>query len=73
MSGQNAPRGGGDTQVQALERVHEASANRSRLSGERESAKGTSRELETEVLLQAANDEVAARERWLHWTEERDY
>jgi len=53
--------------------VHEASANRSRLNGERESAKGTPRELETEVLLHAANDEVAARERWLQWTEERDY
>ena len=73
MARQNPTRGGGDTQVQALERVHEASANRSRLNGECESAKGTSRELETEVLLQAANDEVAARERWLQWTEERDY
>ena len=73
MARQNPTRGGGDTQVQALERVHEASANRSRLNGERESAKGTPRELETEVLLHAANDEVAARERWLQWTEERDY
>jgi hypothetical protein len=66
-------RGAGDTQVDAFARVQEASAERSRLSGEREGAKGTARELESEVLLRAANDEVAARERWLQWIEERDY
>ena len=66
-------RGAGHTLSDALERVDAATAERSRLSGERESAKGTSRELETEVRLQAAHDEVTARERWVQWIEDGDY
>ena len=65
--------GPGDTLSNARERVNVATAERSRLSGERESAKGTSRDLETEVRLRAASDEVTARERWLQWFEEGDY
>ena len=65
--------GAGDTLADARERVDAATAEQSRRSGERESAKGTSRELETEVRLRAASDEVTARERWLHWIEEGSY
>jgi hypothetical protein len=53
--------------------VYAASIERSRVSGEHVNAKGTSRELQAEALLRAADDEVAARERWLRWSEERDY
>jgi len=40
--------GAGDTLIDARDRVDAATAERSRLSGERNSANGTSRELETE-------------------------
>jgi len=65
--------GAGDTLIDARDRVDAATAERSRLSGERNSANGTSRELETEARLCAASDEVTARERWLHWVEDGDY
>ena len=73
MTRRDPIRHAGNTHADALVAVQEASATRSRLGGERESARGTSRELETDVLLRAANEEVVARERWLHWVEERDY
>ena len=63
----------GDTHVQALERVDAASSEHSRLHEQRKRAKGTSSELHADTLLRAASDEVAARERWLQWVEERDY
>jgi len=73
MARRDPMRVAGGTRADAHERVYAASAERSRLGGEHENAKGTSRELEADVLLRAANDEVAARERWLRWIEERDY
>jgi hypothetical protein len=63
----------GDTLAGARHRVDAASRERSRLRDEHTDAKGTSRELQTHASLQAASDEVAARERWLRWVEERDY
>jgi hypothetical protein len=62
-----------DTRVHAVERVDAASGERSRLRDEHESARGSAAELQAKVLLHAANDEVAARERWLQWVEEGDY
>jgi hypothetical protein len=67
------PHGAGDTHARALERVNSASTECSRLRHEHDHARGTSRELQADMLLRAANDEVVARERWLHWVEERDY
>jgi hypothetical protein len=65
--------GAGDARTRALERLDAASAERSRLRYEHESARGTSQELRTDVSLRAADDELAARERWLRWIEEGDY
>jgi hypothetical protein len=65
--------GAHDTRIRAVARVDVASGERSRLRDEHESAKGTSGELQADVLLRAADDEVGARERWLHWVEEGDY
>lgn len=65
--------GAHETRIRAVEQVDAASAERSRLHDEHESAKGTSRELKADVSLRAANDEVGARERWLQWAEEIDY
>ena len=64
---------GHDTRARAVERVDAAVVERSRLSNEHESAKGTSGELQSDVLLRAAKDEVVARDRWLQWVEERNY
>ena len=63
----------GDARARALERVDAASTERSRRRDEHERAKGTSCEMQADISLRAANDEVAARERWLQWVEERDY
>jgi hypothetical protein len=65
--------GAARTRVDAVERVDVASTERSTLRDEYENAKGTSGELQAEGLLQAANHEVGARERWLQWVEEGDY
>ena len=72
MSGDH-PHGAGETHARALERVDVASTERSRLRGEHERAKGTSGEMQADMSLRVANEEVAARERWLQWVEERDY
>jgi hypothetical protein len=69
----NPPYGADDAHARALERVAVASTERARLHDEHERAKGTSCELHAGALVRAANNEVAARERWLHWVEERDY
>jgi hypothetical protein len=70
---EDAPCGASSTHARAHDRVENASRERSRLRDEHESAKGTSLELCAEASLRAANDEVAARERWLQWVEEGDY
>jgi hypothetical protein len=72
MTGDN-PYDGSDTRARALERVNAASTERSRLHSEHQRAKGTSSEMRADKSLRAANEEVAARERWLQWVEERDY
>lgn len=66
------PYGAGEAHVRARERVDTAATERSRLRDEYEHAKGTRRELEADASLRAARDEVAARERWLHWVQEYD-
>lgn len=73
MAGDQPFGAAGDTPARALERVDAASGERSRLRGEHERAKGTSRELQADTQLRAADAEVAARERWLDWVEERTY
>jgi hypothetical protein len=64
---------GGDPHAHALGRVEEASLERSRLRDEHQRAKGSSSELQADMAARAADNEVAARERWLQWVEERDY
>jgi hypothetical protein len=61
------------TRAEALERVDVASTERCHRRDEHERAKGTSGELEADVLLRAADEELVARERWLRWVEEREY
>jgi hypothetical protein len=73
MTGDHRYGGACDAHARALERVDTAARERSRLSDECERARGTSRELRADTSLRAANDEVAARQRWLRWVEERDY
>jgi hypothetical protein len=73
MTGEHPYGGAGDAHSRALERVDTAANERSRIHDECERARGTSRELQADTSLRAANDEVAARERWLRWVEERDY
>jgi hypothetical protein len=69
----NPPHGVDDAHARALDRMDVASTERARLRDEHERVKGTSSELHAGAQLRTANEEVAARERWLHWVEERDY
>ena len=69
---ENGPHGAGGY-VRARERVDAAAGESSRLRDEHEQAKGTPGELDAHASLEAANQEVAARKRWLQWVEERDY
>ena len=73
MAPGNRTSGVSDSEARARARVTAASAERSRLRTEHDRARGTARELEADVLLRAADDEVVARERWLRWAEELDY
>jgi hypothetical protein len=57
----------------AVERFQAARAERDRRAGLYEAASGSpSRELSALTELQAAEEQLAAREAWLKWTE-RDY
>ena len=73
MSGDQPYGAGDDAHAQAVERVDAASAERSRLRDAHERAMGTSSDLQASASLRAANDEVAARERWLQWVEDERY
>jgi hypothetical protein len=64
---------GAEAHAHAVERVDTASTERSRQRDAHERAKGTARELQINSSLRAADDEVAARERWLQWVEDSDY
>jgi hypothetical protein len=57
----------------ALERLRAALAEQDRLTDRYEAAMGTSAELSANVRLQAASEEVRARDAWLKWTEDEDY
>jgi hypothetical protein len=69
----NGPHGAGESYVRARARVDVAAGESSRLHDEHERAKGTPRELDAQASLEAANQEVAARKRWLQWAEDCDY
>jgi hypothetical protein len=62
-----------DARASAAERVDAAAAERSRVRTQHDTARGSSTELQADVALKAADDELAARVRWLHWIEENDY
>lgn len=57
----------------ALQRLSAALAEQDRLTARHEAAMGTSAELSANVRLQAAGEEVRARDAWLKWVEDEDY
>jgi hypothetical protein len=57
----------------AAGRLDEAVALRSRLRDERESARDTPNELTADAALRVADDQVAARERWLESVDDHNY
>jgi hypothetical protein len=73
MSGDQPYGVGDDAHAEAVDRMNAASAERSRLRDAHKRAEGTSSELQVSTSLRAANDEVAARERWLQWVEDKGY
>ncbi len=60
------------TRVDAVERLEVAREEQERRAEQHEAASGSPKELPTLVTLQAAEEQFAAREAWLQWTE-RDY
>jgi hypothetical protein len=57
----------------AAGRLDEAVALRSRLRDERETARDTPNELKVDAALRVADDQVAARERWLESVDDHNY
>jgi hypothetical protein len=57
----------------ATQRLDEAVSLRSRLHDDREAVKDTPDELKVDAALQAADDQVAARQRWLQSVEDHEY
>jgi hypothetical protein len=57
----------------AVERLDAALIEQDRLSDRFDAAVGTSTELRAYAGLQAAGEQVRAREAWVHWVEDEDY
>ena len=57
--------------VRAVQRLNEVVTERKHLRDRQATAKGTSSEVRTDAALRVADDQVAARERWLNWVDER--
>lgn len=57
----------------ALQRLSAALAEQDRLTDRYEAAMGTSVELSANVRLQAAGEEVRARDAWLKWVKDDGY
>jgi hypothetical protein len=58
--------------VQAVERFEAARDERDRKVDENDAASGSTGELQAFTELKAAEDQFAAREAWLKWTERDD-
>jgi hypothetical protein len=58
-----------ESQVHAAERLASARDERDRRAEQHESARGSSTELPAFTELQAAEEQFAAREAWLRWSE----
>jgi hypothetical protein len=57
----------------AVERLRAGVAEQDRLSDSYDAAIGTSTEFGAFIRLQAANDQVAAREAWVHWVDDESF
>jgi hypothetical protein len=60
------------TRVEAVERLDEAREEQRQRLKQHHGARGSSSELAAQANLHAADDQVAAREAWVKWTE-REY
>jgi hypothetical protein len=60
------------TRVDAIERLDGAREEQRRSTEQHDAARGTPGELSAQAKLQAAEEQFAAREAWVKWTE-RDY
>jgi hypothetical protein len=72
MTSTDRPNGPQDEHVRAVARLDAASLERDRLHGEQQAAGDEGAKLEAKSSLYAANEQVAARERWLQWVEDRE-
>ena len=70
-NGDGAPRAA-EERVYAVERLNAAVGRRTRSRHHFEAARGTSAELEANAAMHSADEQAAARERWLKWVDERD-
>ena len=58
--------------AQGEQRLDRAVGEQASARVDHEAAKGTAAEMEAAISLRAADEQVAARERWLDWVGERD-
>lgn len=61
-----------ETRIDAVERLETAREEQARRGEQLDAASGSTEELPARAMLRAADDQFAAREAWLRWTE-RDY
>jgi hypothetical protein len=73
MSSRHLPSGDEDERGRAVQRLRAAVAERGRVHDARESAEGTRDDVQASASLRAADDQVAARERWLNSVDDHDY
>ena len=73
MSNQDRPTSSAGEHERAAQRLDAAKEEQSRVRGERDGAQGTAGDPHKEASLRVADNEVAARERWLKAVDDNDY
>jgi hypothetical protein len=73
MSSRHLASGDEDERGRAMQRLRAAVAERGRAQDARQSAEDTGDDVEASASLRAADDQVAARERWLSSVDDHNY
>lgn len=69
LSSRTGSPGSNGQRVAAVERLKAAVAERKQVRDQSKASKGTGRDIEAAVTVQAADEQVDARKRWLSWVD----
>ena len=73
MSSKQTPSGDEGERGRAVERLQKAVTQRGRAGEEHDASAGTPRDVEAGASVRAADEEIAARERWLKAVDDNSY